>query len=113
MDINNKKIVIYLLLSWNCNCFRYLQEINQKEQRGLKNPQGDTSMYHLEIEKQKELMRMKYETEMARQKAEMARIELEMKRDRERLRPTEGRTELIPQHTAVAARLEPSPYDPR
>ena len=63
MDINNKKIVIYLLLSWNCNCFRYLQEINQKEQRGLKNPQVDTSMYHLEIEKQKELMRMKYETE--------------------------------------------------
>ena len=93
MDINNKKIVIYLLLSWNCNCFRYLQEINQKEQRGLKNPQVDTSMYHLEIEKQKELMRMKYETEMARQKAEMARIELEMKRDRERLRPTEGRTD--------------------
>lgn len=83
---------------------------------GLSDAQADNTFRHLEMEQQKELMRMRYETEMARQRAELARIDLEMKRDRERLRPMEERIQLLPlqqQHPALMDPLEPIHYDPR
>jgi hypothetical protein len=92
---------------------KLMEEINHKEMKGKKNASAlFPSMDGLEIDQQKELLRMKYETELARQKAEMVRIELEMKQDQERLRAA-GKAEPIPQHVAVIDRLEPSPYDPR